>query len=101
MNKETRPMKIKNRIKTFIRKISCSNSLFEIIEHEASLYHAMMSCVKVECETDYTEGKSRNGIVYFRCPTSETYTISLNVKDMLKAGEMVFNESVKWGVEFK
>lgn len=73
-------MKIKNNLKKFIRKISYSNSKFELIKHESNLYHAMtyikgtdtsniIKCEHCKSIVGYSSDETytkKNYVLYFR-----------------------------------
>ena len=79
-------MKMVSTIKSFFQRAFMSRSQFESIERESEFYRSMMSKVHVSQSTEYEDCRSSKGITVFRLPKSNTYTISLNVKDMLQDG---------------
>lgn len=94
-------MKIVSTIKSFFRRAFMSCSQFESMERESEFYRNMMSKAHVSQSTEYEDCKSSKGFTVFRLPKSSTYTISLNIKDMLEAGGYVFDDSFKWDVKFE
>jgi len=71
------------------------------MERESEFYRNMMSKVHMSQSTEYEDCKSSKGITVLRLPKSDTYTISLNIKDMLQAGGYIFDDNFKWDVKFE
>ena len=93
-------MRIIRWFRTFFKKLFTSNSDFIAMERESKFYSAMMSLVHVNRDTEYVNAKNSNGATIMRFPKSDTYTVSVNIRDMLEAGGFAVDDSVKWDVKW-
>lgn len=93
-------MKIVQWFRIFFKKLITSNSVFIAMERESKFYNEMMSLVHVNRDTECVDAKNSIGTTLIRFPQSDTYTVSVNIRDMLEAGGFAVDDSVKWDVKW-
>jgi hypothetical protein len=82
------------KLKNLIERIKLSDTDYQNMKEKAQRFDKMMSTIQVEGIVEYEEARNAHGYVLMTFPTSKSYTVSIDIKEMLAAGGIMFDENV-------
>lgn len=82
------------KLKSLIERIKCSDADYQNMKNKSQMFDKMMSTIQIEGHQEYEEVYNVHGHVIMTFPKAMNYTVSVDIKEMLAAGGIVFNEDV-------
>ena len=82
------------KLKNLIECIKLSDVDYQNMKNKAQKFDKMMSTIQVEGHQEHEEACDAHGHVIMTFPKTMTYTVSVDIKDMLAAGGIIFDKSV-------
>lgn len=89
-----------SKIGNFIEKMRLSETDYLMMKDQSEKYKSMMSTMNVDTHAEFENIETESGIVLRRFPKSQTVTLNVDVKDMLRAGGVICDlDPIKLNVE--
>ncbi len=87
------------KLKNLIECIKLSDADYQNMKEKAKRFDKMMFTIKVEGYQEYEEAYDGYGRVVMTFPKAMNYIVSVDIKEMLAAGGIVFDEhTVKFNI---
>ena len=92
-------MKIINKIKFFMKKLTLKEKQYNELLFKSKCYDGMISCIYISKETETIDIKRGKGdYTVYKFTNVVNYICSINIVEMLKAGGFVFDKSIQWNI---
>ena len=82
------------KLKNLIERIKCSDADYRNMKNKSQMFDKMMSTIQIERHQEYEKVCDAHGHVIMTFPKAMTYTVSVDIKEMLAAGGINFDENV-------
>lgn len=87
------------KLQSLIERIKLSEADYQNMKNKAQRFDKMMSTIQVEGIVEYEEVCDAHGHILTTFPTSKSCTVSIDIKEMLAAGGVAFDDrAVKFNV---
>lgn len=87
-------MKFKEKWNVFLERFKLSNSEYLTMKEKAKKFDDMLAAISMETNAEYLPVERSNGCVIAKVLISKSLTISVNIPDLMKGADIVYDRQL-------